>query len=222
MKKVIIGLIIVLGLIIGGVVFQTNEATKPLTIKTVTVDTKGVDYPAPEKLDDTKSDTSGDDAKAAESDLEIKENPVATIDVDGYGVMEFELFPKDTPQTVYNFIALAEEGFYDGLTFHRFVADFMIQGGDPEGTGTGGPGYTIKGEFPANGVKNPNKHEKGALAMARSTDMNSGGSQFYITVADLASQSQYDYMDTDYAVFGQIISGEEILDEIATDQAAKQ
>lgn len=135
-------------------------------------------------------------------------NPIATIEVDGYGTMKFELFP-DVTQTTNNFINLANSGFYNGLTFHRLVKDFMIQGGDPAGDGTGGPGYSIKGEFNKNGIVNEHKHEIGAIAMARSSDPNSAGSQFYIVTGNDAKS-----LEGSYAVFGKLIEGKDVLDKL--------
>jgi peptidyl-prolyl cis-trans isomerase B (cyclophilin B) len=141
----------------------------------------------------------------------VEENPVATIVVKDYGTMTFELYPNDAPQTVYNFIELANSGFYNGLTFHRLVQDFVIQGGDPTGTGTGGPGYTIEGEFPSNGIANPHQHEVGTLAMARSQDPNSAGSQFYIVTGEEGTT-----ISDDYTAFGMITSGQEVLTALNT------
>lgn len=131
------------------------------------------------------------------------------------GTVLIKLFPKDAPITVANFIKLVNKGFYNGLTFHR-IADLtgdgngkIVQGGDPKGDGTGGPGYTIKGEFKSNGVNNPLVHNKGAVAMARSNDPNSAGSQFYICVGAPR------FLDNDYAVFGQVIKGLSFVDQIA-------
>lgn len=149
--------------------------------------------------------------KPANPELVVEENPVATIVVKDYGTMTFELYPNDAPQTVYNFIELANSGFYNGLTFHRLIEDFVIQGGDPDGTGTGGPGYTIEGEFPSNGVANPHQHEVGTLAMARSQDPNSAGSQFYIVTGEEGTS-----LSEDYTAFGMITSGQEVLTALNT------
>ncbi len=132
-------------------------------------------------------------------------NPIATIKLKEKGEMKFELF-LDTPNSTANFISLAEEGFYDGLTFHRVIPEFVAQGGCPQGTGTGGPGYTIDGEFSSNGFDNKHLHNKGVLSWARAMARNSAGSQFFITIGDAH------FLDGDYAVFGQIIEGEEFLD----------
>jgi len=122
--------------------------------------------------------------------------------------MEVELYPEIAPNTVYNFVSLARKGFYDGLTFHRVIPGFMIQGGDPDGVGTGGPGYTIKGEFKANKFANDLHHSRGVLSMARTSDPNSAGSQFFIMVADSA------HLDGSYAAFGKVTKGVEEVDRI--------
>ena len=125
-------------------------------------------------------------------------------------VMEGELYPEIAPETVKNFESLANKGFYDGLIFHRVIPGFMIQGGDPEGTGMGGPGYSIHGEFSANGFKNDLKHERGVLSMARAMDPTSAGSQFFIMHADAP------HLDGEYAAFGKITKGLDVIDSIAS------
>ncbi|SFI99745.1 peptidyl-prolyl cis-trans isomerase B (cyclophilin B) [Terrisporobacter glycolicus] len=137
-----------------------------------------------------------------------KELPIATIVIKNYGTIEAELYPHIAPNTVNNFISLANSGFYDGLTFHRIIKDFMIQGGDPNGNGSGGPGYSIKGEFTKNKFKNNLKHTEGVLSMARSQNKNSGGSQFFIMTKDSP------HLDGQYAAFGKIIKGIDIVHEI--------
>ena len=137
-----------------------------------------------------------------------EELPVATIIIKDYGTIEAELYPHIAPNTVNNFIYLANSGFYDGLTFHRIIKDFMIQGGDPNGDGTGGPGYSIKGEFTKNKFKNDLKHTEGILSMARSQNKNSAGSQFFIMTKDAS------HLDGQYAAFGKVISGMNIVHEI--------
>lgn len=137
-----------------------------------------------------------------------KELPIATIVIKNYGTIEAELYPHIAPNTVNNFISLANSGFYDGLTFHRIIKDFMIQGGDPNGNGSGGPGYSIKGEFTKNKFKNDLKHTEGVLSMARSQNKNSGGSQFFIMTKDSP------HLDEQYAAFGKIIKGIDIVHEI--------
>lgn len=135
-------------------------------------------------------------------------NPIVTIKMKNGNIMKAELYPDLAPNTVNNFISLIKKGFYDGVIFHRVIPGFMIQGGDPEGTGMGGPGYSIKGEFTGNGFKNDLKHTKGVLSMARTMAPNSAGSQFFIMVADAP------HLDGQYAAFGKITEGIEFADEI--------
>ena len=129
---------------------------------------------------------------------------IVTIEMENGGIMKAELYPELAPKTVENFEKLIQEGFYDGLIFHRVIPGFMIQGGDPTGTGTGGPGYTIKGEFLSNGVKNDLAHKAGVLSMARAGHPDSAGSQFFIMVEDAP------YLDGQYAAFGCLIEGLEV------------
>lgn len=138
------------------------------------------------------------------------QNPIVTITMENGDVMKAELYPEIAPNTVNNFISLINKGFYDGVVFHRIIPGFMIQGGDPEGTGMGGPGYSIKGEFSHNGFKNDLLHTKGVLSMARTMVPDSAGSQFFIMHANAP------HLDGDYAAFGKLIEGEDILDKIAT------
>ena len=146
-----------------------------------------------------------------------KSNPFANkkniaIEIKDYGTIKLELYPNIAPITVDNFISLVNDGFYDGLTFHRIIDGFMIQGGDPEGNGYGGSSKTIKGEFSANGVDNTLKHERGVISMARGAyDYNSASSQFFIV------QTTYPSLDGQYASFGKVISGMEIVDKICKD-----
>ena len=134
-------------------------------------------------------------------------NPIVTIETN-HGKIEVELYPEIAPNTVNNFISLVKKGFYDGTIFHRVIPGFMIQGGDPEGTGMGGPGYCIKGEFNSNGFRNDLRHTRGVLSMARAMDPNSAGSQFFIMVANAP------HLDGDYASFGMVIEGQEEADRI--------
>lgn len=147
------------------------------------------------------------------------ETMTATIKVKDMGDIVVELYPSKAPQSVSNFVELARDGFYDGLIFHRVMKDFMIQGGDPEGTGTGGPGYSIKGEFSQNGVENDILHERGVLSMARkNAPLDSAGSQFFIV------HQTSPHLDGAYAAFGKVTSGMDIVDKIAeveTDAADK-
>ena len=133
----------------------------------------------------------------------------AIIEMENGGTMTLELYPETAPITVANFVKLAKEGFYNGLIFHRIIAGFMIQGGDPQGTGMGGPGYQIKGECASNGVKNPLKHTRGVISMARSQHPDSAGSQFFIMHANAP------HLDGQYAAFGKLTDGFDVLDRIA-------
>jgi peptidyl-prolyl cis-trans isomerase B (cyclophilin B) len=141
-------------------------------------------------------------------DDKVDQNPIVTIEMENGGIIKAELYPKVAPNTVRNFISLINKGFYDGLIFHRVIPGFVIQGGDPNGTGTGGPGYSIKGEFSSNGFKNDLKHSRGVLSMARSAMPDSAGSQFFIMVADSP------HLDGQYAAFGKVIEGMAVVDEI--------
>ena len=135
-------------------------------------------------------------------------NPLVTMTLKSGHTINIDLFPEYAPKAVANFISLINKGFYNGLIFHRVIPGFMVQGGCPEGKGTGGPGYTIKGEFEANGVKNPLTHTRGVLSMARAQDYNSAGSQFFIMVADAP------HLDGQYAAFGKVVSGMDQIDKI--------
>ncbi|MEG2204561.1 MAG: peptidylprolyl isomerase [Oscillospiraceae bacterium] len=137
---------------------------------------------------------------------------MVTITMEDGGVIKLELYPGVAPITVANFEKLAKEGFYDGLIFHRVIRGFMIQGGCPDGTGMGGPGYKIKGEFRINGVENPIRHERGVISMARSQSPDSAGSQFFIMHMDAS------HLDGQYAAFGRVIEGMDVVDQIAQTQ----
>lgn len=137
---------------------------------------------------------------------------MVVIEMENGKKIKLELFPDKAPITVKNFEDLVRQGFYDGLIFHRVIKDFMIQGGCPEGTGTGGPGYHIKGEFASNGVKNDLKHTRGVISMARSVIKDSAGSQFFIMHRDAP------YLDGEYAAFGKVTEGMDVVDEIAETQ----
>lgn len=137
-------------------------------------------------------------------------NPVVTIKLENGKEIKAELYPEIAPNTVKNFISLVQSGYYDGLIFHRVIPGFMVQGGCPEGTGIGGPGYSIKGEFTSNGFKNDLNHDRGVLSMARAMDPNSGGSQFFIMVKNSP------HLDGQYASFGKVIEGMEAVDEIVS------
>ena len=137
-------------------------------------------------------------------------NPIVTIEMEDGSVMKAELYPEIAPNTVNNFISLVKKGFYDGVIFHRVIPGFMIQGGDPKGVGIGGPGYCIRGEFTANGFKNDLKHDRGVLSMARTMAPNSAGSQFFIMHEDSP------HLDGQYASFGKLIEGIEVVDKICS------
>ena len=136
-------------------------------------------------------------------------NPIVTIEMEDGGKIVAELYPEIAPETVRNFVSLASKGFYDGLIFHRVISGFMIQGGDPDGVGTGGPGYCIKGEFLMNGFKNELSHKRGVLSMARANHPNSAGSQFFIMHADSK------FLNNQYAAFGKVTEGMDVVDRIA-------
>ena len=138
------------------------------------------------------------------------QNPIVTFTMENGDTMKAELYPEVAPNTVNNFISLVKKGFYDGLIFHRIISGFMIQGGDPDGTGMGGPGYSIKGEISYNGVDNNLKHSRGVLSMARAQHPDSAGSQFFIMHANAP------HLDGQYAAFGKLIEGEDVLDSIAS------
>ena len=137
------------------------------------------------------------------------QNPIVTIEMENGDIMKAELYPEIAPNTVNNFISLISKGYYDGVIFHRVIPGFMIQGGDPDGTGMGGPGYSIKGEFTHNGFKNDLKHTPGVLSMARTMIPDSAGSQFFIM------HETSPHLDGEYAAFGKLVEGLEVVDKIA-------
>ena len=137
-------------------------------------------------------------------------NPIVTIEMENGGTIKAELYPEVAPNTVNNFISLIKKGYYDGVIFHRVISGFMLQGGDPKGTGVGGPGYSIRGEFTSNGFRNDLKHTRGVLSMARTMAPNSAGSQFFIMHADAP------HLDGQYASFGKVTEGLDVVDAIAS------
>ena len=139
----------------------------------------------------------------------MAKNPIVTIEMEDGSVMKAELYPQIAPNTVNNFISLIKKGYYDGIIFHRVINGFMLQGGDPDGKGTGGPGYSIKGEFTHNGFRNDLKHTPGVLSMARTMEPDSAGSQFFIM------HKTSPHLDGEYAAFGQIIEGMDVVNKIA-------
>lgn len=159
-----------------------------------------------------KQEMESTEAGAADkSETDAESSYTAVIEVEDYGIITIELDAKAAPETVANFVSLAQEGFYDGLTFHRIIDGFMIQGGDPNGNGSGGSGQNIKGEFSANGVENNLSHTRGAVSMARSNDYDSASSQFFIVHEDST------YLDGNYAVFGYVTDGMDVVDAICAD-----
>ena len=145
-------------------------------------------------------------------DQELKQNPIVTIEMENGNIIKLELYPSIAPETVQNFVTLVSQGFYDGLIFHRVIPGFMIQGGDPDGTGMGGSKQTIRGEFSSNGFKNDLRHDRGVISMARTSAPNSASSQFFIVVK--AST----HLDGQYASFGKVIEGLEEVDRIVSVQ----
>ncbi|GIN56455.1 peptidylprolyl isomerase [Lederbergia ruris] len=150
----------------------------------------------------------GKETKPDNKKVHVEKNPIVTIEMEDGGTIKVELDPNVAPNTVANFVSLVEDQFYDGLIFHRVIPGFMIQGGDPNGNGTGGPDYSIAGEFSSNGVENNLKHERGVISMARTQDPDSAGSQFFIMVEDAT------HLDGEYAAFGKVTEGMEIVDQI--------
>lgn len=155
--------------------------------------------------------SNGPEQQSDKAEIQTYETVRVAIDVKDYGTITVELDGASAPITVSNFVSLVKEGFYDGLTFHRIMSGFMIQGGDPEGTGTGGSDKTIKGEFSLNGVENPLSHTRGAISMARSKNYNSASSQFFIVHEDST------FLDGQYAAFGYVTDGMDIVDRICAD-----
>ena len=163
-----------------------------------------------DEAEDENSDTENENSEASGYPSDVEENPIVTITMEDDEQITIELYPETAPNTVANFISLVEDGFYDGLIFHRVIPGFMIQGGDPDGNGTGGPGYSIAGEFSSNGFENTLIHEPGVLSMARSQSPDSAGSQFFIMTEDSP------HLDGDYAGFGKVTEGMETVDKIVS------
>ncbi len=209
-KGVIIGIIIVL-LIAGGVgvfVLKNNQNKEEHT--QVAEENSAVNEVKTENNNIGNGENSENDNNE-EGGKEVEDSNNVEIKIKDYGVIKVELDDQSAPITVANFKKLIKEGFYDGLTFHRIIKDFMIQGGDPEGTGMGGSNETIKGEFSKNGVENNISHKRGVISMARSQDPDSASSQFFIMHQD------GEYLDGNYAAFGHVTSGIEIVDKICED-----
>ena len=186
--------------------YATPEATPEATPIPTEIPTKEPENNETKGETDMKSIVT---MKTVTVDKTDANKPVVTIEMMSGGVIKAELYPDVAPITVENFVSLIEKGFYNGLTFHRNIPGFVIQGGCPNGTGTGGPGYQIKGEFTSNGFENNLKHERGVLSMARAMHPDSAGSQFFIMHADAP------HLDGDYAAFGRVIEGMDVVDQIA-------
>lgn len=164
---------------------------------------------APQRTSDqSMNEIAGNQEERILSERDEAQNPMVTIRMESGGEIKIELYPDIAPNTVKNFVYLVRQGFYDGTIFHRVIPGFMIQGGDPEGTGMGGPGYSIRGEFTSNGFRNDLRHTRGVISMARTADPNSAGSQFFIMVADAP------HLDGHYAAFGRVVSGMDEVDRI--------
>ena len=176
--------------------------------KTDTTVTNAPGHVSSDSEDNNSNET--DKIKESEDTALSDSNPIVTIEMEDGGIITIELYPDVAPNTVNNFISLINKGYYDGVIFHRVIPGFMIQGGDPDGNGMGGPGYAIKGEFSANGFKNTLAHTRGVISMARTKIPDSAGSQFFIMV-DTAS-----YLDGQYAAFGKVLSGMEVVDKIVS------
>ncbi|WYP27020.1 peptidylprolyl isomerase [Alkalihalobacillus sp. FSL W8-0930] len=155
-------------------------------------------------------DENEDASTANEVDIDLENPTVVTMTMENGGEVVMELYPDVAPKTVENFVKLASDGFYNGLTFHRVIPGFMIQGGDPDGNGTGGPDHSVEGEFSSNGFENDLSHERGVVSMARSQDPDSAGSQFFIVVDDST------FLDGEYAAFGKVTEGMDVVDEIVS------
>ena len=195
-KKVltILGITLIVGIILVALLVPSKEVKYDEELLGVNYNIKG---------NETKLDFGND-------------NPIVAIDIEKYGSVIMELYPDIAPNTVNNFISLIKSGFYDNSSFHRLVPGFVLQGGDPDGTGTGGPGYTIKGEFTNNGFENNLKHDKWVVSMARGSDNDSAGSQFFICLDNANS------LDGDYASFGKVIDGFKLLEKIEQEETSDQ
>lgn len=170
---------------------------------------------ATNQAENNSNDNQSNSNEQAIEKVETDAKPLVTMKMADGGEVQIELYPEVAPNTVNNFIDLIEDGYYDGLIFHRVIKDFMIQGGDPEGTGTGGPGYSIPGEFSSNGYDNDITHEPGVLSMARTQDPDSAGSQFFIVTGNAS------HLDGDYAAFGKVVEGMDVVDEIEAVETGK-
>ena len=206
MMKKLLPLLLIAALLLAGcsVVTGGKTAAPAETAAEAAPETEAAPEAAPEAATE---ETAAEDS--AETSAVTGGNPIVTIQMKDLGTITVELYPDVAPNTVANFVTLVQSGYYDGLTFHRVIPGFMIQGGDPLGTGMGGPGYSIKGEFAANGFQNDLKHTRGVISMARSQMPDSAGSQFFIMHADAP------HLDGQYAAFGMVTDGLDVVDAIA-------
>ncbi len=207
----------ILGVVAVSTVFAgcgNNNSVQPENTPTNTTETTPENDAADNNVADNNAQQPNIENSNSDSELvqivAIKGTPIVTMNIKDYGTVKLELYPEKAPNTVNNFIELANSGFYDGLTFHRVIDGFMIQGGDPTGTGLGGVDYSITGEFTQNGWENDLSHEQGVISMARTQDPNSAGSQFFI----VSGESGATYLDEQYAGFGKVIEGLDIIDKI--------
>ncbi|WP_430883394.1 peptidylprolyl isomerase [Fusibacter sp. JL216-2] len=199
-----------ISLLIALMVALTGVLVTGCTAAVETSDSDSVqDTSASEQSTETKNSNSEETTSTAGLPNPDLDHPVVTMTIADYGDLKIELYPEVAPNTVNNFISLANSGYYDGVTFHRIIKGFMIQGGDPDGTGAGGPGYAITGEFTDNGFENNIKHTPGVISMARTNNPNSAGSQFFIM------HKTSSHLDGAYAAFGKVIEGYDYVDKIA-------
>ncbi len=209
MKKTLTILLLVVILTLGLVACGKDEEMNggELTSNTTQTDTTDVEG---------KDETMNNEQLANNPYKDVEKNPVVTMEIKDLGIIKMELYPQIAPETVENFISLVNSGTYDGLIFHRVIPNFMAQGGDPDGNGTGGAGYNIVGEFSANGIANNLSHTRGIVSMARSNDPNSASSQFFIVTTDST------YLDGQYAAFGKVIEGMDVADKVVNSEVIRR
>lgn len=224
MKKIIVSIAVALSLMLTGTYAASNFQKIDVMFDSIAIKVNGQNVKAQNILyngttyvplravSETLNKKVSYDEKtrtASIDDISQQQNPVAQIQMQNGDTIRIELYPQEAPETVKNFISLAGKGFYNGLTFHRIVPGFVVQGGDPKGNGTGGPGYTIKGEFMQNGVRNTIMHTRGVVSMARNSSPDSAGSQFFIVLADAP------HLNGEYAAFGKVVDGMAAVDKLA-------
>lgn len=209
MKKTLAILLLVVILTFGLVACGKDEEKVDGTLTSSTTQTDKTDV-------EGKDETMNNEQLANNPYKDVEKNPVVTLQIKDLGIIKMELYPQIAPETVENFISLVNSGFYDGLIFHRVIPNFMIQGGDPEGNGTGGAEYNVVGEFSGNGIKNDLSHTRGIVSMARSNDPNSASSQFFIVTTDST------YLDGQYAAFGKVIEGMDVADKVVNSEVIRR